>query len=248
MAASHNQTFSDLVVHLSSGEVTIVDLSRSLSTKTPLFYPSDAGMKYDTLSTLENDGCETGYLSIPEHFGTHVDAPSHFVKGATIDHVPPEKLILPGVVIDVRKQVQGNSDYQLTVEDVKNAEQLGAIPVGSIILLLTGWSENYSKADIYRNAGTNGQMHFPGYGVDAAQYLIETKKASAFGIDTLSVDYGASADYAVHKFALSNGVLLVENLHQLEILPLRGSIVFCGALKIENGTGSPARVLAIAPK
>jgi kynurenine formamidase len=248
MAANHNQTFADLTLQLSSGEIAIVDLSRTLSTETPLFDPSDTGMKYETLSTLDNDGCETGYLAIPEHFGTHIDAPSHFVKGATIDNVPLEKLVMPGVVIDVRKQVQANADYMLTVEDVKNAEQSLPITPGSIILLLTGWSEKYEDADRYRNADASGKMHFPGYSVAAAQYLIETNKASAFGIDTLSVDSGASTDYAVHKFALAKGVLLIENLHQLENLPLRGSIIFCGALKIENGTGSPARVLALAPR
>jgi kynurenine formamidase len=247
MAVNQNQMFADLVSQLSSGEIAIIDLSRSLSTETPLFDPSDTGMKYEILSTLENDGCETGYLSLPEHFGTHVDAPSHFVKGLSIDNVPPQKLILPGVIIDIRKQVQANADYQLTVAAVKNAEEVGPIPEGSIILLLTGWSEKYADASSYRNPDSSGKMHFPGFSVEAAKYLIENKKPSAFGIDTLSIDHGASPDYAVHKYALSQGVLLVENLHELEKLPLRGSVIFCGALKIQNGTGSPARVLAMAP-
>ena len=54
-----------------------------------------------------------------EHQGTHIDAPSHFGKGRqSMEQIPPEKLMGPGVVIDVKDKVKVNPDYAVSVDDI----------------------------------------------------------------------------------------------------------------------------------
>ncbi len=67
------------------------------------------------------------------------------------------------------------------------------------------------------------------------------------GVDTLSVDNGEAHDSPCHRLVHGAGAYILENLANLEKLPARGSVIFVGALPIEGGSGSPARVLAIAP-
>lgn len=55
-----------------------------------------------------------------EHLGTHIDAPIHFGAGRqTLEEIPARNLIGPGVVLDVREKVKNNSDYVVTVQDIK---------------------------------------------------------------------------------------------------------------------------------
>ena len=59
-----------------------------------------------------------------EHGGTHIDAPYHFSKeGNTLDAVPLERLMGPGVVIDVSSQCEHNPDFQIQIEDLKAWEK-----------------------------------------------------------------------------------------------------------------------------
>jgi kynurenine formamidase len=236
-----------LIATISAGKTKVVDLTQTLSDKTPT-YEGKPDFKYETLTTVEKEGYATGAFHTHEHCGTHIDAPSHFVSGKrTIDRLEPANLILPAVVIDVRFEVNKDPDYTLTLDRVKAWEKSGYIPTGSAVLLLTGWSKRYQDASHYRNADTKGAMHFPGFSLEAAKYLVENHRVKALGIDTLSADCGTSEDFLVHSYALKQDLFLIENLTNLDALPARGALLFCGPLKIEGGTGSPARVMAIVP-
>jgi kynurenine formamidase len=87
-------------------------------------------------------------------------------------------------------------------------------------------------------------MHFPGFGADAAKLLVE-RNVAGVGIDTLSIDYGPSQDFIAHKILNGAGKIGLENLANLGALPPRGATVIVGALKIRDGSGAPARVLAL---
>lgn len=224
----------------------VIDLTHPINTNTPTYEAEHDSYHYDKLTTVEKDGYMTGAIKIPEHFGTHIDAPAHFVSGgATIDQLRPERLILPAVVIDVRKEVAENPDYELTVKRIDDWEIQGRIPPGAAVLLLTGWDKHYANESGYRNPDENKQMHFPGFSAEAAKYLLESRSVTALGIDTLSIDPGKTEVFPVHKFALSHDSYLIENLTNLDKLPPRGILIFCGPLAIQGGSGSPARVLAI---
>ena len=89
-------------------------------------------------------------------------------------------------------------------------------------------------------------MHFPGFSVDAAKLLIE-RKVSGLGSDSMSVDCGASADFAVHHLALGAGLYHLENLADLSALPETGAFLVVAPIKLEGGSGGPVRVFALLP-
>jgi kynurenine formamidase len=229
------------------GQARIIDLTHLISASTPTYSGERNALRYEKLADFDKDGYAAGAFRIPEHFGTHVDAPGHFIWGReTVERIAPRRLIAPAVVIDVRPQVKSNPDYQLTPDAIRIWESKGAIPAGAAVLLLTGWGERYWDADKYRNADAGGIMHFPGFSEQAVRYLLK-RKIVALGIDTLSIDYGPSKDFAAHKVSLESGLYHIENMANLDKLPARGAFIFVGPLPLENGSGSPARVLAIAP-
>ncbi|MFY9611259.1 MAG: cyclase family protein [Blastocatellia bacterium] len=230
------------------GKARVIDLTHKLSAGTPAYGGERDAFRYEELSQIERDGYASGAFRVPEHFGTHVDAPGHFLRGKdTVDLIDPKRLIAPAAVIDVRQQVSRDPDYRLTVADIQKWERGGAIPAGAVVLLLTGWDLRYGNADTYRNADKNGGLHFPGFSEDSIKYLVTNRSVVALGIDTLSIDYGASKDFGGHKLSHGAGLYHIENLANLDKLPARGAVVFTGPLAIENGSGSPARVLALAP-
>jgi kynurenine formamidase len=227
----------------------IVDLTHVLTSSQPDFQLGEESFHYTALKTLAKDGYAIGSFCTAEHYGTHIDAPSHFAQGQpSIDEISADKFILPCVVIDVRKEVESNPDYCLTVDKIKAFERGGKIPKGSAVLLCTGWSDKWTDVKAYRNADDKGVMHFPGFSDEAADYLVSTREVAALGIDTLSIDYGASHDYPVHSHALAKGIFMIENLDNLSQLPARNATLYCGPLKIKGGTGSPARIICVLPE
>jgi kynurenine formamidase len=230
------------------GQAQILDLTQLLNDKIPTFGGERDGFRYETLSDSKKDGYASGAFRIPEHFGTHVDAPAHFIVGKeTIEKVKVKKFIAPAVVIDIRAKVEANADYQLTAEDIQEFEKGGAIPEGAAVLLLTGWDKRFNEPEKYRNADANGVLHFPGFSLEAIQYLLRNPKIVALGIDTLSIDYGPSKNFQGHRISHGSGLYHIENMTNLDKLPARGAVIFVGVLPIASGSGSPARVLAITP-
>ncbi len=172
----------------------VVDLTHPFNEKT-LYWPNaPSGFELKRLHFGPADG---GYFyaansfCASEHGGTHLDAPIHFAEGqATVGQIPLDKLIGPVVVIDVARQATADRDYRLSLEDVKAWERRqGTIPSGALVLLRTGWSARWPDKKRYFGSDVPGdasQLHFPSYGVEAARFLVETRKVAALGIDTAS--------------------------------------------------------------
>jgi kynurenine formamidase len=68
------------------------------------------------------------------------------------------------------------------------------------------------------------------------------------GIDTLSIDPGTSKTFDVHHVLNAAGRYALENVANLHELPATGSYLVVAPIKIEDGSGGPARIFAIAPK
>jgi kynurenine formamidase len=234
-----------------AGRAQIFDLSYPLNSKSA-FWPGDkySPFKLETIATIEQDGVLSKAFSSPEHLGTHIDAPNHFAKNQiSVDQIKPEALFGPGVVIDVAARASDNADFLLTAEHVKAWEtKHGQIPDGAIVLLNTGWHRHWGNAARYQNKDPRGQMHFPGFGADAAKLLVEERRVRGIGIDTMSMDYGLSRDFAVHKIVNGAGRYGLENVANLDKLPMRGFHLFIAPMKIETGTGGPTRIFAFIPK
>lgn len=232
------------------GKGKVVDLTYKLSPKIP-YWPGDQykPFEFKTIATLEQNGVYSGSFTMPEHMGTHLDAPNHFAAGQIpVDAIRPEQLICPAVVIDIRDQVAKNTDYRLTVDDIRRWERRhGRIPRRALVFAHTGWGARWTDADAYRNQDGTGVMHFPGFSPEATEFLVRQRTINGIGIDTLSVDFGPSKDFQVHHIANGAGKFHIENAANLGQLPPRGAVVIVGVLPIEGGSGGPARILALLP-
>jgi kynurenine formamidase len=183
-----------------------------------------------------------GRLSSGRRFETRIDAPATMAAGLwTVDQIPPERLIAPLVVLDVRNSAQKNPDYQLSVMDIANWERAhGEIPLGSVVMALTGSTAKDN------DLGSDRTTHSAGYSADAAKFLIEGRNVVGLGIDSHSVDSGLQKDGPVYKYTLSRDAYLLENVADLELAPADGGIVMVAPPKMENRTNAPVRILALA--
>jgi kynurenine formamidase len=155
-------------------------------------------------------------------------------------------------VIDVSRQAAADPDYRLRPEDVAAWEaRNGGLPEGAIVLLRTGWSSRWPDRKRYFGDDTPGDaahLHFPSFGKEAAELLVNGRKAAALGVDTASIDHGPSRDFAVHRVAAAADVPGLENLAGLDGLPERGSWVVALPMKIGGGSGGPLRAVALVPQ
>lgn len=234
----------------------IIDLSHAYGEDTLYWPTSPSRFEKVELAYGESPGgwFYSAYtISTPEHGGTHLDAPIHFdVNGQTTDQIPLESLVGKAVVIDVSDQASKDRNYLLTDRDVLAFEEKhGRIETGTIVLLRTGWSRFWPDAKSYLGDDTPGdasKLEFPSFGADAARLLVEDRGAAVLGVDTASTDYGKSTDYPVHRIAAARNVSNLENLTNLEKLPPTGALVIALPMKIEGGSGGPARVIALVPR
>ncbi len=225
----------------------VVDLTLPIGPDT-VMWPGCPAPEAEVGVTLERDGFYARRVMLWEHTGTHFDAPCHMVEGPCTHEVPAETLVCPAVVIDISGDLSPEDvDAVLTVEQVQRWEaEHGAVPEGSAVLLRTGWEE--FSADPYRYGRLPGDLRFPGFGVESARYLVDERRVAGLGIDTLGIDAGVAAEFPVHKqVSLPKGVWHLENLTNLKSVPPTGALVMAGVLKLVDGSGSPARVLALVP-
>jgi len=226
----------------------LVDLTHALNASTPTYEESkEPAFRATTVATLEKEHYFAREICLPEHFGTHLDAPAHFAKGLwTVDQIPTERLMGQLVVIDEREKVKSNADYQFSAQDLSAWEKAnGQVPAHAVVVLRTGWELRWNSAKDYRNADSKGVMHFPGYSIEAAKLLVEGRQVYGLGIDTLSIDYGPSPDFPVHQYSLAQGTYHLENVANLASVPANGALVVVAPMKLEGGSGSPVRIFAI---
>ncbi len=248
-----------LVPGITSGleldDYELVDLSHSYGDST-LYWPTSPSAfdKQELAYGVSDSGYFYSAYSIctPEHGGTHLDAPIHFsADGAPTEKIPLRNLIAAAYVIDVSHKAAEDRNYRLTVQDVRDFEaEHGEIAAGSVVLMRTDWSRHWPDAMAYLGDDTPGdasKLEFPGFGAEATTMLAEQRKIALLGIDTASVDYGKSRDFIVHRIGAAQGVANLENLTNLKQLPATGAIIVALPMKIEGGSGGPARVVALVP-
>ena len=233
---------------VTTGKTKVVDMTYALKSGLPAWPGDDHTFEAKVLATPEKDGYFTRSVWMLEHYSTHMDAPAHFPPGkATIDQIPVQHFFGPAVVIDVRDEAAKNPDYRLTATRVEKWEaQHGHIQAGSIILLRTGWSSRWPDQARYRNMDAQGVMHFPGFSVASAKLVME-RGAVGLGIDTLSVDYGESKEFEVHRVDLPAELFNLENLANLDQLPESGAFLIAAPIKLDGGSGGAVRVFALLP-
>jgi len=224
----------------------VIDLTHVMHENMP-FWPGGVPFKMTRLVDYDQ-GYQLHKFDMGENTGTHVDAPSHFIRGKRpIDEIPLADLIVPAVVIAVQDKVAAHPDYQLSADDVRAWEaQHGTIPAGSLVILNTGWHTRFGDATRYINMDANKVMHFPGYGKESAELLVQ-RDVVGIGIDTLSLDHGPSKDFPTHLVMLGANKYMIENMANLDALPPTGATVIVGVLPVQDGSQAQARIFALLP-
>ena len=184
---------------LDLAKAQVVDLTHAIDRDT-IFWPTEK--KTFELVEEHRGMTERGFFyaanrfCLPEHGGTHVDAPFHFAKeGETVGALPIERMVGPAAVIDVSAKAAADTDYTLQPDDVTAWEATnGKIAAGTIVLLRTGWSSRWPDKRAYLGDDTPGdasKLHFPSYGPDAVRLLI------ARGVSVIGVDCTADAGWKI---------------------------------------------------
>jgi len=226
----------------------VISLTHDVHEAIPI-WPGDPHLSFEPVASIEADGYFLQRITLGEHSGTHLVAPrSYHVRGASSDELPDHLLILPTVVIDKSRAAAHNSDFVLQTRDIEAWEvRHGRIEPGVLFLLRTGWSARWSEPERFLNQDRDGRMHFPGISREAIECLVEDRGVVGVGIDTHGIDGGLNESFAASRKLLERPRIALENLANLRPLPLRGALVFIGALPIRGGSGAPARVLALIP-
>lgn len=223
----------------------VVDMTHTLSPEFPTYF-GKPGLGMETMFEIASDGFNMNRWNLVEHSGTHMDAPIHFSEdGQTAEEVPVEHLVVPLVILDIREKADGDPDAQVTPADIRAwRDAHGPIPDGAAVAMNSGWARHADSAK-FRNADDDGVMHFPGFHVEAAQALMEESGAIGMAVDTLSLDYGPSSDFATHYAWLPTNRWGMECVANLDQLPPKGATLIAGGPKIAGATGGPSRVIAL---
>jgi kynurenine formamidase len=225
----------------------VIDMTYPLTTDFPLFPVYDP-VRVAAKFSCAKDGFFVNSWAFDEHSGTHVDAPAHFGEGqATVDRIAPEELIVPVVILDISGRVEHDHDGTVMPDDVLGWERRhGPLPERCAIFALTGWGRRVHDPAAYLNADAGGTMHAPGFSAEVTEFMKDERPGvRAIGLDTASLDIGASADFPAHASWLPSGRYGIENLANLDALPPLGAVAIVGAPRLAGGSGGPTRVLAL---
>ena len=210
----------------------IIDLTLTVSDKIPTF-PGSPQPNFIPWENIKEDGYNLEVLFLSSHTGTHMDAPHHFLeKGAKIHEISLKKLVSEAALIQCRK----NGGQSITKTDIQKFEKNhGKIENFSSVIFYTGWQKNLQKKYYFTKN--------PGLSVSAAKYLA-SKKISLVGIDSPSIDLGKDSKFSVHQIFAKKGMLIVENLANLDKIKSSKFHLVVLPLKLKNATGSPVRAIA----
>jgi kynurenine formamidase len=190
--------------------------------------------RFHRLYSMPRDPMNATAIEMVCHYGTHVDAPRHFIPdGPSFDEIPLERLYGPGVVWSL----------DCSPGDTIAADQLARCRPetrrGDIVLLDTGWAARFARADYEDN---------PALGIDAAEWLV-AQGAKLVGVDCATPDLAVPRrppgfTWPVHHVLLGHGVLIAEHLRNLEPLAGRRIEAMFLALSIAGSDGAPVRAVA----
>ena len=151
-------------------------------------------------------------------------------------------------MLDVRAAASQDADFALGVAEIRQWEAtFGPIPPGSAVIMWTGFGDRWHDPAAYLNADSAGQLHYPGFGAEAARWLIDQRSIGVLGIDTMGIDPGADTSFAANQLLLQDHRLHLENLCGLNQMPPAGGWIIIGGLRIRAGSGSPATVFGLIP-
>lgn len=249
-----------LVAGIAGGGIRVIDLTETLTPDFPtIVLPPELGQcwpfRIEEISRYDERGPAWYWnnFSCGEHTGTHFDAPAHWVSGKdladnTTDTIAVDAFVAEACVIDCSAESAEDPDFLLSVAFVEAWErEHGPIPARAWVLMRTDWSKRRG-ARAYLNMRDDGQ-HTPGPDGEVVPWLIAERDVHGFGTESVGTDAGQamhfSPPFPCHYFMHGNDRYGLQCLTNLDRLPPRGAVILSPPLKIERGSGSPTRVLAL---
>jgi kynurenine formamidase len=248
-AADQPASLTDALTVLKSHR--FVDLTHSFAPGIP-HWKGAPNERVTTLYTVDKDGFRINEYCHIGQWGTHVDPPAHFHTGLrTVDRIDPSEMLMPLVVIDVHEKVARNPDYVLTLDDIKAWEtRHGTVPRGAFVAMRTDWSKRWPDDAALANRDAKGVFHYPGWSKEVLQLLYEQRGITASGHETTDTDPGKATthdDYSLESYILGLDHYQIELLANLDQVPEAGGLVWVTFPKVADGSGFPARVIAVVP-
>lgn len=251
---------AELATALVSGRIRVIDLTQTLTPEFPqIALPPEFGQcwpfRIEEVSRYDDrgPGWYWNNFSCGEHTGTHFDAPIHWISGRdlpnnSVDTIPVRHFVAPAVVIDCSAEAAADPDHLLTVDAILAWESVhGRVPKDAWFLMRTDWSKR-TDPEAYQNFDETGQ-HTPGPDADAVRFLVEDRGVLGFGSEAIGTDAGQGyhqhPPYPCHYIMHGAGRYGLQCLANLDRLPPTGALLICPPLKIQTGSGSPLRVLAL---
>ncbi len=201
----------------------LVDLTHAFTDNMPT-YPGDPKASMQQSARIEKEGYADHWLQTGMHVGTHIDAPAHMITGGKKVHELPLELFYgKGRVMDVRKRKRIDTGIQ----GYKNIEK------EEVVFFCTGFSKKYHAKKYFTD--------FPVMTEALAKELVK-RRIKMVGFDTPSPD---KKPFAAHKILLGAGILIIENLMNLEaLLGVPEFQVHAAPMKL-SADAAPARVVAV---
>ena len=179
---------------------------------------------------------ESRMMLIPEHCGTHLDVPRHFVEdGLDVESVPLEQLILPGHLLDFTHKSNGEA---ITIGDFEAAEEKSGqkIGPGKATICWTGVDKDWGKPGFAKDR--------PYVPTDVAQWLVD-RQITIFCTDLIGMDDPSEWWWPTHEIWLRNGICMIQQMCNLDKLVGKEFLLVCLPLKMRDGTASPVRPVAL---
>jgi kynurenine formamidase len=245
---------------IAARSIRIVDLTQTLNPSTPIIaLPPEFGQtKPFTTAEISNfdDRGPAWYwnnIACGEHTGTHFDAPIHWISGKDLkdgatDTIDPQRMVAPACVLDFSTECAKDAKFLVTAEHIKAWEKVhGHIPAGSWVLMRSDWSKRTDPA-AFLNMKEDGP-HVPGPGPDAIRFLVQERDVNGWGVEAVGTDAGQAFSFEppfpAHALMHGSNKFGLASLTNLDKLPPTGAVIVTPPLKIQRGSGSPLRVLAL---
>lgn len=209
----------------------VIDLTHLMENGMPA-YPGEESPVFEFKNAHEKSGYQVIRFTSLTHSGTHLDTPAHFfADGLTIDKMDAKNFAGKGVLIDCSDFGEHTEIPAAHLINYKN-DLLHA----DFALICTGWDKFWNTGQYYRD--------FPVLSPEASEFLAGFS-LKGIGLDVPSIDPVSSENYPNHNLILGKGLIIIENLANLDLLEGLDFYFAAFPLKIKDGDGSPVRAVGM---
>jgi len=181
---------------------------------------------------LENQWYIMHEISMVNHLGTHIETPYHLFKDRDdLGSIPAEHYCGPGILINLKALPAKSAITKAQVSGA--AEKAGGIKKGDIAFFNLGYSDAY---------GTEAYSSSPYFSTEAIRWIVD-QGVKVMGVDAGGVEIPGSEEHVNHAALFTNNVLLIENLANLDSVPVNRFTVYAFPLLIKGMDSFPLRVV-----